>query len=185
MNKVVPILVTALLLSSCGPAPEQVDVPVQYASPVIPIDSPDTIHTLIPTTTQTVLDNLQGFIICPLSISNVPKYKSPGGEEIRELTECTEAIESTEDGVYWKISGGWVIKYRVTVKNKSEKIPNLVTITPKWQSDNSPDLQTHLQNCVGGCDFHPSGCDIKGNISFNSDEKSIMFRVQNITPRQR
>ena len=56
----------------------------------------------------------------------------------------------------------------------STQLPSLSTSTqlpPPPTSTRMPPSPTETFGCPGGCTYHPPGCDIKGNVSFDSGER--------------
>jgi hypothetical protein len=72
------------------------------------------------------------------------------------------AAEYTETALYKpKISTPTDALYELETSTPSSRLPELETSTPS----------SVQSGCPNGCDYHKSGCDIKGNISFDTQEK--------------
>ncbi len=119
--------------------------------------------------------------------------------------DCVTLIERNADSTWVKFSKGWLSQGYLKVNGSVSQLPfstsiqTMVTNPPLTLNNTSQSISTpkpsptsapiqkptstqkkiEITGCPTGCTSHKSGCDIKGNISYNTREKIYHVPGQN------
>ena len=80
--------------------------------------------------------------------------------------DCVRIQGRSADGNWVEIDDGWVSTKYLDISSNFTGLPS----SPSIASPPPPPAQVKT-GCPNGCANPPTGCNIKGNISFNTDEK--------------
>lgn len=81
--------------------------------------------------------------------------------------DCRRLLGRSSDGNWAEIKNGWVSVSYLDITGSLSGLSVDQPVAPPPP----PPSSSGQSGCPNGCTYHPPGCNIKGNISFNSDEK--------------